>query len=62
MLVYGLANAAQDFWLEQVVKRDWTDERLPTVIRPSLSVEWAVLVTAAAAVYLSWLLVRGRSD
>ena len=61
MLVYGLANAAQDFWLEQVVKRDWTDERLPTVIRPALSVEWAVLVSAAAAVYVIWLaLCRAR--
>jgi hypothetical protein len=58
MLVYGLANAAQDFWLEQVVKRDWTDERLPTVIRPSLSVEWAVLVLAAAVIYVSWLALR----
>jgi hypothetical protein len=58
MLVYGLANAAQDFWLEQVVKRGWTDERLPTVIRPALSVEWAVLVLAAAAIYVSWLVRR----
>lgn len=58
MLVYGLANAAQDFWLEQVVKRDWTDERIPTVIRPSLSVEWAVLLVLAAAVYVSWLWLR----
>jgi hypothetical protein len=55
MLVYGLANAAQDFWLEQVVKRDWTDERLPTVIRPSVSSGWAVLVAVAAVVYVSWL-------
>jgi hypothetical protein len=58
MLVYGLANAAQDFWLEQVVKRGWTDERLPTVIRPSLTLDWLVLVAAAAAVYVSWLLRR----
>jgi hypothetical protein len=58
MLVYGLANAAQDFWLEQVVKRDWTDERLPTVVRPSLSADWAVLMAAAAAVYVMWLLFR----
>jgi hypothetical protein len=56
LLVYGLANAAQDFWLEQVVKRDWTDERLPTVIRPDLSVAWAVLMAVAAALYFSWLL------
>jgi hypothetical protein len=61
MLVYGVANAAQDFWLEQVVKRDWTDERLPTVIRPELSVEWAVLVALAAAIYVSWLALRRRA-
>ena len=58
MLVYGLANAGQDLWLEQAVKRDWTDERLPTVIRPALSVEWAALVAAAAAVYLTWVMIR----
>jgi hypothetical protein len=55
MAVYGLANTAQDFWLEQVVKRGWTDERLPSVIRPSLSTDWAVLVALAALVYVSWL-------
>jgi hypothetical protein len=55
MLVYGLMNAAEDFWLEQVVKRDWTDERLPTVIRPSATVGWAVLVACATAVFVSWL-------
>jgi hypothetical protein len=58
MLVYGLANAAQDFWLEQVVKRGWTDERLPTLIRPSLSVDWAVLVFAATILFVTWLLQR----
>lgn len=61
MLVYGVANAAQDFWLEQVVKREWTDERLPTVIRPAFSVEWAVLVLAAALIYVSWLGLRRRA-
>jgi hypothetical protein len=60
MLVYGLANAAQDFWLEQVVKRDWTDERLPSVIRPALSADWAVLIGAGAAVYVTWLLLQSR--
>ena len=54
LLVYGLANTAQDFWLEQVVKRDWTDVRLPTVTQPSLSVAWAVLLAAAAAIFLTW--------
>jgi hypothetical protein len=58
LLVYGLANAAQDFWLEQVVKRGWTDERLPTVTQPSLSVAWAVLLALAAGVYFTWRAFR----
>ena len=62
LLVYGLANTAQDFWLEQVVKRNWTDERLPTVTQPSLSVAWAVLLALAAVLYVSWRALRDRSD
>lgn len=72
MLAYGLMNAAEDFWLEQLVKRDWTDERLPTVIRPAPSGGWAVLVAGAAAVFVTWLtgarliqrrpLSRGRAE
>lgn len=54
LLVYALANTAQDFWLEQVVKRGWTEQTLPTVTQPSLSVAWAVLLALAAAVYFSW--------
>jgi hypothetical protein len=54
LFVYGVANATQDFWLEQVVKRGWTDERLPDVIRPSLSLEWTVLLAAAAALFFTW--------
>ena len=30
MLVYGLANALQDFWLEQLVKRGTTSLEIPT--------------------------------
>ncbi|MGH3130771.1 MAG: hypothetical protein ACRDNX_08140, partial [Gaiellaceae bacterium] len=30
MLAYGAANAAQDFWLEQVVKRGWTERGIPS--------------------------------
>jgi hypothetical protein len=58
LLAYGLANAVQDFWLEQVVKRGWTDERLPTMTQPSFSIAWALLIAAAAAVYLSWRAFR----
>ena len=34
MLAYGSVNLAQDFWLEQVVKRGWTDEAIPSALRP----------------------------
>jgi hypothetical protein len=58
MLVYGLANALQDFWLEQVVKRGWTSSRIPSLLHPSLSFSWLAMLIAAAIVLL--LLFRPR--
>jgi hypothetical protein len=52
MLVYGLANALEDFWLEQLVKRGTTSVKIPGMLRPELSPEWAALVGAAAVVYV----------
>ena len=52
MLVYGLANALQDFWLEQVVKRGATSLQLPSMIRPSLSPAWAAILAAALLIHL----------
>jgi hypothetical protein len=52
MLVYGIANAAQDGWLEQVVKRGWSDVHLPEVLHPEPTFAWAVLILAATAVYV----------
>jgi hypothetical protein len=54
LLAYGFALLVQDDWLEQVVKRGWTDHRIPSLVRPQLSVGWALIVTAAAAVELLW--------
>ena len=51
MLVYGLWNAVQDFWLEQLVKRGTVSVELPSVLRPSLSLAWLVLLAGAAALY-----------
>jgi hypothetical protein len=56
MLVYGLANALQDFWLEQLVKRGTTSFRFPDMLRPDLGPEWLGILLASAAVYA--LLVR----
>lgn len=58
-VVYGLANALQDFWLEQIVKRGVTDTALPSVIRPSLSWAWAGILAAIAVIGLvAWRVAR----
>ncbi len=44
MLAYGLANFANDAWLEQVVKRGWTSWQIPNMLRPELNVAWALLL------------------
>jgi hypothetical protein len=50
--VYGLAVLWRDFWLEQVVKRDWTSWLPPQVLTPRLSIAWVALVVLAAVVAL----------
>ena len=49
MLAYGVANMANDAWLEQVVKRGWTTWQIPNLLEPRLSAGWALIVVAAAA-------------
>jgi hypothetical protein len=60
MLVYGLANAVQDFWLEQLVKRGTTSLTIPSLIRPALSWAWAALLFAALLVCLAALARASR--
>ena len=52
MLCYGAGNLANDFWLEQVVKRGWTDWQIANVTVPKLSVAWGAIVLAAAALWV----------
>lgn len=51
---YGLVNAVQDAWLEQLVKRGWLEWEIPSAIEPRLEPVWlavvAVALVAAAAV------------
>jgi hypothetical protein len=56
MLAYGSVNLAQDFWLEQVVKRGWTDQAIPSALQPSTNASWAVIV--ALAVLATLVLLR----
>jgi len=54
MLAYGLGNIANDFWLEQVVKRHWTSWQIPSVLQPAATWAWVVLVAGASVVWLAW--------
>lgn len=53
MLAYGLANAVQDFWLEQLVKRGATSLEIPSLIVPKASAAWAALVAAALLIHFA---------
>ena len=52
LFVYGAANALQDAWLEQIVKRGWTSHALPMMLVPSASAAWIVIVGVTAA--MAW--------
>jgi hypothetical protein len=56
MMAYGAFNAAQDFWLEQIVKRGWVTAEIPNVTRPALSITWGLmlLMTVSLAAFLIW--------
>ena len=48
-IAYGLANTAQDGWLEQIAKRGWTSHVIPSVLHPALTAAWLGIALAAAA-------------
>ena len=51
LFCYGAGNLANDYWLEQVVKRGWTEWSIPNVTTPKPSVAWAVIVVSAGAMW-----------
>jgi hypothetical protein len=55
MFCYGVANFANDFWIEQVVKRGWTSWEIPSVTEPRLSVAWSLIVIAAVGMWALWV-------
>jgi hypothetical protein len=55
MLVYGLANALQDFWTEQLVKRGTTSLKIPSLIRPEASWAWVAIIAATFLICLAAL-------
>lgn len=54
VLAYGLGNAFQDGWNEQLWKRGSVDYHIESVLRPELSVGWLTIVAGAAAIYAFW--------
>ena len=62
MLVYGLTNLANDLWIEQVVKRGWTDWQIPDVLQPALSAAWAAMILVAGVLYVVVFRPRGRDE
>jgi hypothetical protein len=57
MFSYGAANATQDWWLEQVVKRGWTDTEIPSMILPRLTYGWGVILLGTAVLVAGAALV-----
>jgi hypothetical protein len=50
--VYGLAVAADDFWIEQLQKRGTVAYGLPYVLKPGPRPAWAALLAVACVVYV----------
>ncbi len=60
LLCYGAAEAFGDFWLEQIVKRGWTNWTFD-VSYPALTPAWGILLAACAVLWAVtvWPGVRG---
>jgi hypothetical protein len=52
MVTYGVANIANDAWLEQLVKRGWVEYEIPTFYVPGLSGRWAIVLVATMIVWV----------
>lgn len=54
MFCYGIGNIANDFWIEQVVKRGWTSWEIPNVLQPRVTIAWSLIVIAAVVLWVLW--------
>jgi hypothetical protein len=61
MLSYGAVNMVQDLWLEQLVKRGWTDERIPSALLPGVTPISGVVVVFAVAATLVLMREENRA-
>lgn len=58
MFCYGVANMANDFWGEQVLKRGWTSWQIPNVLTPQVGKAWGLILLAGALVWAAAALLR----
>ena len=61
MLAYGLGNLVNDDWLEQVVKRGWTNHEVPSILTPAANWGWAAVLVGAFAVWRLWFRQPSRT-
>lgn len=61
LLVYGIANAVQDAWTEQIVKRGWTSYEIPTLLVPTAHAAWLYILAASLIIALLFAWSAGRS-
>jgi hypothetical protein len=54
MLAYGIGNLVNDDWLEQVVKRGWTNHEVPSVLTPAANWGWLAVVAGAVVIWRFW--------
>ena len=53
MIPYGIGNMLNDGWYEQIVKRGWTNWKIPGVLQPGLTWMWGLLIVAGAAIFFT---------
>lgn len=61
MLAYGVGNLVNDDWLEQVVKRGWTNHEVPSLLTPAANWGWLVVLVGAFVVWRFWFRQPSRT-
>ena len=61
MLAYGIANIANDVWLEQVAERGWTSWTIPSSTEPALTWTWLGVLLATPLIWLAWFRERATT-
>ena len=51
MLCYGIANAMQDFWGEQIANRGWSHWYMPDATSPGATAMWGLIIVGTIAAY-----------